>query len=430
MDIGKRNPAMKKHFEIWYKKWLENLNEEVPDQVWEDIQDDLDLQEVWGRLTDHYDIARGNSNAKIKQFLFFCLCSLLLLFMPFILNESIDNTLNFIPKESQTEWDFTGGETVVTPSTKKDREEIVFPAVDGQENSNLSLSKVDTDIIQDTESLNAKEISSAKKINRHELAITLPGKKHIASLKKELIDIKPEMFGYEEEFYPEIPLKFNQNITQWEGDDTKEVKPKNFQIAYTGLLTGIKNTWLLNYETFNGLKRSTLSATVPTYRKESGFLVAIKLKEKHTVATELFWQSESGQKYMDYRNASYAQRDIRLSYLKAQMYYLLPNSYLRGDLIAGGYIAYLNQGQEVMEQTRMDVSGDYASFDYGLVTGYQVNVPLGRRLAFIPSVRLNYNLTNIFSGNDNLPAEYKKTRNAAVSLNAALVYRYGKWLEK
>ena len=170
------------------------------------------------------------------------------------------------------------------------------------------------------------------------------------------------------------------------------------RIADVGIVYGYKNTWLLNYETKNGLNPKKLGNTLLTFHQEMGILSTIAIKDHHFIGLEFLWRSETGQKYQQYINASYVDRNIKLNYLKLQAYYIWDHRNIPGQTIIGGYIARLNMAEEVQGKVKFSVSEKYRHSDYGLLLGYQFNIPLINRIIISPGVRVNYDFINIFKG--------------------------------
>ena len=100
-----------------------------------------------------------------------------------------------------------------------------------------------------------------------------------------------------------------------------------------GLVYGYKNTWLLNYETINGLNPKKLGNSLPTFHQEMGVLSTLAFKKNHRIGIEFLWRSETGQNYQQYINANYVNRNITLNYLKLQAFYIREHKIIPGRCV-------------------------------------------------------------------------------------------------
>src|SRR3546814_5241178 len=137
---------------------------------------------------------------------------------------------------------------------------------------------------------------------------------------------------------------------------------------------------MLNRETFSGLQPSTLNTTSFTYSTNIGINAGFLLGGKHRVSAEMYLNSTTGQEYRQYIEASYQRRDIRLDYYKAQLYYQLPVFKGKGDILAGAYASYLKRGREKISDEVQTVERLYHPMDYGIMAGFQFNLPVNSHL--------------------------------------------------
>jgi hypothetical protein len=191
-----------------------------------------------------------------------------------------------------------------------------------------------------------------------------------------------------------------------------------------GIIYSYKNTWLINYETLNGLNPEKLGNTLPTFHKDIGISSTLLLRERHLIGLDLMIKSEAGQNYEQYINASYLRRNIQLNYSKLQGYYIWNRGRIPGQLLTGGYLARLYLGEESRGEEIITISDNYSNYDYGLMVGYQLNIFLQNKLIVRPGFSLNYNLVNIFRGDELTPGYLKDTRNVAAGFKVSLSYRF------
>lgn len=191
-----------------------------------------------------------------------------------------------------------------------------------------------------------------------------------------------------------------------------------------GIIYSYKNTWLINYETLNGLNPEKLGNALPTFHKDIGVSSTLLLRERHLIGLDLMIKSEAGQNYQQYINASYLRRNIQLNYSKLQGYYIWNRGRIPGQLLTGGYLARLNLGEESRGEEIITISDNYSNYDYGLMVGYQLTIFLQNRIIVRPGFRLNYNLVNIFRGDELTPGYLKDTRNVSAGFKISMAYRF------
>jgi hypothetical protein len=140
---------------------------------------------------------------------------------------------------------------------------------------------------------------------------------------------------------------------------------------------------------------------------------------------EFFWRSEIGQKYQQYINASYVDRHINLDYLKFQAFYILDHNRVPGEFLFGGYYSILKSGRETQGGTNFNIKQNYSNSDYGLLLGYQLQMDIHKRITLKPGLRFNYNMRNIFEGDNIVPSHLKKTHSFSAGFNISENDRYG-----
>ncbi len=194
-------------------------------------------------------------------------------------------------------------------------------------------------------------------------------------------------------------------------------------LADVGAFYSYKNTWLLNYETKNGLNPKKLGNTLLTFHQDIGILSTIAIKNQHFIGLEFLWRSGTGQNYQQYINASYVDRNIKLDYVKLQAYYIWDHRRIPGQTIIGGYTAKLKLAEDTRGKVTFNVNDEYRNLDYGLLIGYQFNIPLKNRIFISPGFRVTCDFINIYEGYAEAFNPFKKTNNIAAGINLSISYR-------
>ena len=140
-----------------------------------------------------------------------------------------------------------------------------------------------------------------------------------------------------------------------------------------GIITLLKNTWLLNQETLDGLKSETLNTTVIVFYPDFGLSLNYSLNKTWLLQADGFLYSKTGQEYYDYIYGHYSKKTITLNYLTVALsfkYKLTGRNYFMHRtsmyLIAGGYISVLHQACQKINTDVENIGFEYAKYDYGI----------------------------------------------------------------
>ncbi|WP_372948124.1 hypothetical protein [Mariniphaga sp.] len=420
----------KSRFDIEYNKWLQQVDVGEEDSVWNEIQDELDFMETWDNISAKLDEIKPQKGRLISMNYLKKLAAaaavLLLVFFP---------VRHFLREANQL--------PVISDRTiEADEKE----PTSSDKPSNLASIQEDVEESGLTESEQmTNEISASSGENVANAVATSPssaGSTIVSEVRtfEDLVVIN-RMMPFEGS---ENPSFMANNLLPGSGEfvrphsketvfpilteSDKSLSPaasKSFvKIVDVGLVYGYKNTWLLNYETRNSLDPTKLGNIQPTFRQDLGISSTFELNNRYLFGLEFFLKSESGQNYQQYFNASFVEKNINLDYLKLQTFYCWENKRFPGQIIMGGYVARLTMAEEQIAETRIQVNDRYSDLDYGLLAGYQANIPVTKNMVFKPGIRLNYNLVNIFEGDNVIPGNFKDTRNLATSLNISFSYRF------
>ena len=408
-------------FNIEYLKWLQQLDVEEDDSVWEEIQNELDFIETWDYISRELD----KINPPVRK----------LVIKPYIKIAAAAAAAILL----------------ILVSVNYFREQINQPLIH-------------TKITKSGEKLIEKEISTTPEINKEKLTLTED------LVQKEILTSVPatpatpatisgqKSSGYFSEVKSVAFSENKDNFERFEEYGITEIQNQQFRIkdlfvsdpgdlslkpithdlpvaksgrksepflhlADVGVFYSYKNTWLLNYETKNGLNPKKLGNTLLTFHQDIGILSTIAIKDQHFIGLEFLWRSGTGQKYQQYINASYVDRSIKLDYLKLQAYYIWDHRSIPGQIIIGGYTAKLNMAEDTQGEVTFNVSDKYRNSDYGLLLGYQFDLPLNNRISISPGFRVNCDFINIYEENGWAFNPFKKTNNLAACINISISYR-------
>jgi hypothetical protein len=459
-------------FDIDYNNWLRKVEVTEADSVWEDIQYELDFADTWKGISSELDrIAPVSSGSLQGSLIKTAVIATTMLFFLLVPTKRLDDpvvrqdliTLSDLPstgnidaspeviipdEQSPPQYDSSPEmitETVQTdaPVKKPIAETTGNTAVEKQPvkiaASEVYAEKAGTGIAPESgeKAKSAVPINDDNRIEKSDIEI-LP-----ESVLPETPTEKMEK-AVTDNFVMQPALVFNNiNNREFISDIHRGSRingsslPLSFapgshnagrtrsalKLMDLGIIYSYKNTWLINYETLNGLNPEKLGNTLPTFHKDIGVSSTLLLRERHLIGLDLMIKSEAGQNYEQYINASYLRRNIQLNYSKIQGYYIWNRGRIPGQLLTGGYLAMLNLGEESRGEQIITISDNYSNYDYGLMVGYQLTIFLQDRLIVRPGFRLNYNLVNIFRGDELTPGYLKDTRNVAAGFKISLAYR-------
>lgn len=427
-------------FDIEYNEWLHQVDVGEEDSVWEGVQNELDFMETWDNISTQLDVVmpQQSSGFAMKYLKPFIAAAALILLMLLLVKDVTDRAMQ--PEIVSEQPGEVSKKEILPPDetmpVKAEKEEITIPrAIALDRSREESLDKNTTSVASEhspiavVENKNAEDIQRKKTNefkNIEQVFIESKVTGNSAVNKKEILinRIQPLSLNYND-LLPAYNVASSELLKNRAPDHAEPDISSGFtlRVAEFGLVYAYKNTWLLNYETRNGLNPEKLGNTLPTFHQDIGVTTTLEFNNQHNVGVEFLFKSEAGQNYQQYINASYVDKNINLTYIKFQTFYYLTPKRIPGNAIAGAYVAWLATAEEQLANTKFSIGQNYTRLDYGLLVGYQFNMAIGNRLMIKPGLRINYNLNNIFKGDDILPANFKKTKNLAGSLNVTFTYR-------
>ncbi len=403
----------KDRFNIWYNKWLGRIDEEADESLWNEIEDELDFQETWqnisGRL-DKIDISIKPVTKKksyLKEVIGIAASILLIL-----------ATAKYISDRSQ---EMSVSENIALTGRYTDQKiKTIADNAFRQTGSGIIVADLSGRRAHPELFLTEREFDH-QKTGRPRMAgrfMAQPGPAKQPLTVYPLDNKRAEMTLADHPGYLPVQYDLPDNISESDG------RRNLIGIKDAGLVFGYKNTWLLNHETYNGLNPSKLNSALPTYRQEIGAATTMVLKQRTAFGMEFFWRSEIGQNYQQYFNASYIDRRINLDYLKLQAFYIWDPGRVPGEVLLGGYYSILKTGIETRGEDSFNIRQNYSNTDYGFLLGYQLKIPVQDRLIVKPGLRFNYNMRNIFEGDNFIPSHLKKTNSFAAGFNISVAYNF------
>lgn len=462
-----------KDFLQWYRSKVRENAQDPPEEVWENISNQLDVNDVWDRVSEELD-EKDKMLPGPRQYYYAAAILILLAVVGGIIN------LTSYTGIFQDQPDSTNNKQEITAEMRQDPPvaEREQPPIVGKENNKDAVSKATSEnsqlkqpkgsgvdeenvqldkpaVIAEQRTNNSTEVDGAKNQIQESSEIVL-GQQKSDLQEKESITKQPgnnsEAIAYSnmmppsekrsrkhdpelvKAIYPSfafhlpdgdlqrviVPLEEEQILNLDSSvailDEKEQQFYKSFDIGLTG---SVKNIWLLNKATYIGLEKHTLTATIADFGKDLGLIGAYTFSNKLGIQGEVFLLAEKGQKYKEYLNGKYVTREIDLNYYSFNLLlnYNLNKRNFGSSLIIGGYGSILKTAYEVVDDKATDQSSNFLKHDFGAVIGYEFNRQVMENLIFTTGLRFNYGLMNIY--ND----KFNPTTAGSLALNFAFKYR-------
>lgn len=201
-----------------------------------------------------------------------------------------------------------------------------------------------------------------------------------------------------------------------------------------GITTAIKNTWLVNNETFEGFDRLNHNRTDLKFYPDIGINLHYQHNSRWGLETGLFLSSSTGQAYRQYIHGKYTHRNISLNYLQWELMgsHTTGNQLFRNSnavslkSVLGVYASTMNTATEVIEDNQFDVKSRYSEFDYGVVLGQYLQWSPAQRFVFAPGIHVKWGLSDIYRGGTQRPVNFSNTYNRSIEFRLNIYYTLGR----
>ena len=402
-------------FDKWYRTKIESQPEPPPGELWDAIQDDLDVEAVWARL------GPGLAPARVRPlYQRLAVAASMLLLAAF-------SGLYFLGN-----WSGDGTELAVephAPGTESETRPPAIPSAAGTEQIAAAgteqiaaagaerFTETGTEQIAATTGISGPgELAATTGVYAQggiaaATGIAAPGRIPASSRTLLAVAAWPDSPG-------QVWLYAREDIL----DPSDRDMP--FSGAYVGVSGQLANTWLLNNKTINGLNPMDLTNTQASFGHNFGLRAGTKVGERSWLRLEWHFLSQSRQRYDEYINGQYVSTSMNLNYqsLSAAWHFRPGRAGSPHHLGAGLYAGLLKNAIQEVSGTSLDVAGNFSKTDYGILAGYEYVHRLSPGLTLSTGIHGKYGLNNVFAGDGHVPAYLNHTRNAALMLSFALNY--------
>ncbi|MFO8001059.1 MAG: PorT family protein [Marinilabilia sp.] len=403
----------------WYKNKIESANEEPPPEIWEEIQNDLDIDQVYERLEE----SLAKDRRKVWLWRASAAAGILLLI-------SAGTLMLFSPQPQQEE-----------NAIAQKEEQAVEPS-DSVRTIQPDLLPFDSKVAR-----LEKQPSEEKEDIQINQNIETPGKVLVdiqesdtaQEQEQEMDENKPDL---EYEFTPSGKTEFafsepgltpvNSGLTEPTGltSPLPEAKPIGEEKAFskfTVVASGeIANTWLVNNKTLEGMDPNEFTATRPTFTSNYGFGLETNLSGRWDLVSQISLTRQQGQNYEEYIQGHYVSNNTNLEYfdvsLRARYQPFRENMY--HTLSAGLYNGFLKSASQHTDGETNDITPEYTGTDFGIIAGYEYRAPLSDHLTLGTGIFLRTGLKNVFSGNEMISSNLNQSYNTSFNFSLSLGYTF------
>jgi hypothetical protein len=416
------------------------LNQEELDEIWEEISTEMDIGEVWNNISSDLDTVMPVDSGSGIIFKSIAVVLIILIGMIPVKKAILDSGISqpdILIKNKQNEQpaeliaknkpgDSNKGEQVkgdISPALRSslDKSEVGNKPTPAERNR-TSLTQgtpIPVSNVVDSKVLSASEMADSNLVvSRDKIPIeksNIPPALFPDDLKKIKLLSKTDFDS----------LKINDNSST-AGSSLPLIDRGRISI---GLITLFKNTWLLNYETLDGLKSESLKSTEIVFFPDVGLSLSYSLNKTWLLQADGFFSSNTGQEYLDYIYGHYLRKKITLNYSTIDLSVkhkftgsgnFIPRSSI--NVLAGGYMSFLHYAYQKINKDLENIGSQYGKFDFGVRLGGEFELQIFDQLSIAPGVFLSIGIPNIYKGNSNIPGYLRRTHNGSAEFHLAFYF--------
>ncbi|MFC2151852.1 hypothetical protein ACFLSE_04925 [Bacteroidota bacterium] len=390
----------------WYKYRIESNEVDPPGFIWENIQDELDIDQTWNTINDH--LVKKSANRR-NRVLAIAASVMILIFAGtyWLLKPDVSqrNFQTLTEEVKQVENEINIAENILDEELFV---EEIITLIEVNESENKPLIFIENIIAE-----NIFDTTKEEKINKN----------YNTELVYAKLDIKNITLDYNKN---EDLILADNNISEITKQE-KNSKRTAFRKLYIGSTGQLANTWLLNEKTYNGLESSSLTSSNASFGSNFGIFAGTNLTKNIDLQLDINILAQNNQSYNEYLNGHYIENKMRFNYSQLALsfrYYMVSKRFIQGEhgINMGGYLGYLHNAYQTLENETINLTSNYNTLDYGVFISYEYIIPLYKQLGLGTGFRAYYGLQNIYAGNNYIPAYLNKTNNASINISLSLKY--------
>lgn len=396
-----------------YKQWMESGREDPPEKVWEGIQDELDLDKVWGRVEGSLNASRRN--------------------IPFMLRAVAASFLLLLASATMLHYFVLSDLSGPDRPQVADRPDAVIPD---------RIPGIQPDRIPDTDQRVTLQLAESDLMQKEpvERLVELPAEgerttRPTLAEAPDMLDDTRNMpaFLIAKPGFVTDSQKDEKTISTYlaarHKDDIPDTDIADMDIAgqhpafFVGLNGQMGNTWMLNSKTIGGLSSNDITDTRASYGGSYGIVAGGHLLPRLRVQAGLDLLAKNRQRYNEYIRGQYVSTEFQLDYSRLSVLFSFTPWDQRPWVVhGGGYSAYIRNAEQQINGQAEEISGQYTNTDYGVIAGLGYLHPMAGPFELHTGIFANYGLKNVFAGSDYTPASLNNTRLLSFQLSVSLHY--------
>ncbi|MFW5767130.1 MAG: hypothetical protein ACOCXO_02065 [Bacteroidota bacterium] len=415
-----------------YRQQMDGYAENAPEGVWDNIADQLDIDEVWEHIADELETGQKTRYLplwwKKAAMIAGVVSTIFMSYILFNLNMSgtqlaeqsenqNDEQVENIPQDIVDDTypleipinDTTPNSTLNNILVEQSQQKATIPAIKSTETdkNNLPASKTDHSnhnhfAENDVNSLFANVNIPSEDFSRKNISTVFP------NLHKDIALYNPAEY-----------LHSSNDLSQ----------TSSFAVGFS---SAIKNTWLFNRETLEGLDPLHHNRAGIQIYPDFGIALQYFHNDRWSFETDMFLSSATGQVYRQYINGHYTERNILLRYFQGEMLAGYSSGVmnwagtqpLKLKTVGGFYISRLNSATETISGLETDIAERYQNMDAGLVLGQHIDWQISKRLSVSPGLRVKWGLSDIYRGANSPNTFANKTHNRSFEFRLNFYYHF------
>jgi hypothetical protein len=436
-------------FSEWYQQRFNSISEQPPEEVWNNISKELDVDDVWNRVDSRLNridrrktFARRTAYASLLFLLFFASGAVI-----FKTYNNTGNKMVIAGKESNRV-----AEGIISPGTyKSDRIERKFtksPDNYTRETAAVLKSSSENSPVSSF-SQPGKEFTA----KRHRKNFTVPDNPANTDEPAIVSNINTSPNNNTEGFSamplptllvsvtahdPMAPCSTALALTADSNFYSQTPVNNKFHGFYSGGTFALNNIWLLNQLALDGLKANSLNQTKIDFGYSYGILAGYNFNNHFGGELNWYINSQAGQTYSSYDEGKYENRHIRMDLsvislalkYRNQSYSAWLNTPKSQNLLLGVNVDVLKRDRSSVPPNDNDddidiyenINTHFEHVSYGVMVGYEYEILAFHKIIMSSAIIGNLGLNNIFEGNGSIPDSFNRTHTASIGFKLAAKY--------
>lgn len=416
---------MKSEFSNWYRTKFNQLDNDPPSNTWENISNELDIQEVWTNV--HFELQKKSRVRLLKRNLSY-LTGVLILFgsgMLFFYYQT--NAIRNIPL-AKYPWNYSHNDdknitlfnSTITSKYPSEKIKLVTVNIASKylnkeqkkfKNRKLILTEINSELAEKNSSIHIQ----------NEI------KRDVTDSTNNSKDISPTMFAV-------LPIRVYLPEKKNSVANSMELFCLPNEGYSKSLIIGTaftySNSWLFNNDTYDGFNKNNLNQTNLSFGNSYAVLLGYDLSNNYTIQSEWSINNKQEQDYVRYIEGKQVHKKIIINYTyfdllikKKEARFAFKNRIPASfNYLAGIQYSYIKSISRTINGNTRSVKNRYRKDNYGLVLGVEYQLTIKHLWIISSGLRADIGMRNIYAGNSVTPASFNRTYNSSIGLNVGINY--------